>query len=848
MLSFSRWKAFFILAVCICGVALSIPSFIHPGSLPAWVPQPRVNLGLDLQGGSSLLLEIDAKSLERERLTALREEIIRKLRGTTHRPREVLLKDNKITLAFNEAGDVATARQTLKDVLGIMTEGRITTQVYDQKVDGNNLIVSLSPQGLAEMTSQALDQSTSIVRRRLDESGISEPMVARQGQTRILVELPGVSDPGRIKKLLGSTAKLTFRLVAPEGTPAGPDVEILPYADATEHGSATLPVRRHVEVDGLHLVRASAGHSTTSGWVVNFGLDTVAAKQFANVSTNHVGQPFAIVLDGKVISAPTIREPILGGQGQISGNFTVEQANDLSVLLRAGALPAELRIVEERTVGASLGADAIRSGLYSIASGLVMVAIFVMALYGRFGVFACAALIANLGLTITCLSLLGATLTLPGIAGILLALGMAVDANILVNERIREEAARLKGVVSPIEAGFRRAFATIVDANATTLIKMLILFFIGIGAIKGFAITISLGIVISMFTSLVLVRLLISFWLKQARPKTLAAVGTRLRHWLEMPTFRFMRARIWGLVFSALISAASLVLAFHPGLKMGVDFSGGVAIETRLPDGSEPATLRSTLSNLGLGPVHIQQYGGPHDILIRFERPPNGDAGVQEAVGRTRAAIEKVAPGAEIRRVESVGPSLGTDMLHSGLVALAVASVAMFCYIAFRFEWPFAVGAVLTMLLDITKTVGFLALTGFEFNLAAIAAILTIMGFSINDKVVVYDRIRENLSKYRNMPLRELVDRSINETLARTVGTSLALLLAITPLAIFGGPALSEFALTLLFGLVLATSSSIFIAAPILLHLGEHRLRRGSVVKVSAVPPPKSGRASAKAG
>jgi SecD/SecF fusion protein len=464
----------------------------------------------------------------------------------------------------------------------------------------------------------------------------------------------------------------------------------------------------------------------------------------------------------------------------------------------------------------------------SVVTGFALVVAFMLAAYGRFGIYAAVALVSNLALTITGLVLLTATLTLPGIAGILIALGMAVDANILVNERVREETRRGRGVVSAIEHGFKRAYAAIADANVTTLIKMLILFMVGTGAIKGFAITISLGILVSMFTAILLVRLLTARWLKNARPKSLP-VNTWLHRKLfpERTAIPFMRARYSGLVLSALISCASVILTVNPGLKLGVDFAGGIVVEAHTEAATDLGLLRDKLSNLGLGPVQVQQFGGPQDVLLRFEQQAPGQQ--QAAVDKVRNQLQQIAPAAEVRGVDVVGASVGSELFRDGLIALALAALAMFAYISSRFEWPFAVGAVVTMLLDLTKSVGFIALTGIEFDLTSIAAILAIMGFSINDKIVVYDRVRENLRLYKQTPLRELIDRSINETLSRTIATSITLFLAIAPLALFGGPALSHFAVTLLFGLVLATSSSIFIAAPILLHIGRRRLRSGAV-------------------
>jgi SecD/SecF fusion protein len=837
MLHFSRFKTLLILGVCLLGVLLSIPNLLHPGTLPAWVPQPRVNLGLDLQGGSYLLLEVDMNSVIKERIASSRSAVAETLRKAKVPFSSVVSDKNSVTVTVADPTQLGAARQALHEILSERVEGRSRALVFDTATNGNALTLTLNTQAVTDLATKAVEQSISIVRRRIDETGVNEPVVARQGQDRVLVELPGVSDPDRIKRLLGSTAKMTFRLVAPEGTAAGPEVELLPMANKAE-GAEKMPVRRHVEVDGMNLTRATAGLDQRSGgWVVNFGLDSIGTRRFADVSTKHVGQPFAIVLDNKVISAPVIREPIIGGQGQISGNFSVEEANDLAVLLRAGALPAPLTIVEERTIGPSLGADAIRAGLYSIVAGFTLVVGFMIATYGRFGLFAAAALIVNLALTIAGLSMMGATLTLPGMAGILLALGMAVDANILINERTREELGKRNGVIASIEAGVRRAYTTIMDANITTLIKMLILFIVGVGAIRGFAVTISLGIIVSMFTAIVLVRLLTSWWLQRARPKTLT-IGTRFRIFPDHTNIQFMKARYSGLIVSALISLASLGLAFHPGLKMGIDFAGGVVIEAKTPAPADAPALQGALRDAGLGPVQVQRFGADTDVLLRFEHPEGTPEQQQAALTTAREAVQKAVPGTEIRRVEVVGPSIGAELLSDGMWALGLAAIAMFAYITFRFEWPFAVGAVVTMFLDLTKTVGFLALTGFEFNLTTIAAILTIMGFSINDKVVVYDRVRENLVRSKRAPLREIIDRSINETLSRTIGTSIALFLSIAPLALFGGPALREFALTLLFGLVLATSSSIFIAAPILLNIGERYLRRGSA---PATPEPATG-------
>ena len=819
MLSFSKLKTTLIWAICVLGVLMSLPNFVKTETLPDWLP--RFTLGLDLQGGSSLLLEVETDLVVRERLDSTADSVRASLRGAGVLYRDLTVAGETISVTLAAPDQAESVRALLRPLLTDASPGgrefEITTEA------GGTLRLTLSEAALNQIRSRAVEQSAEIVRRRIDQVGVTEPMVARQGQNRILVQLPGLDDPGRIKRLLGQTAKMSFHLLGTgPGTPAG--TRMLPSADPASSESK-IPVRSRVELDGARLRDASAGRNPQSGeWVVNFSFDAAGARRFAEITTRQVGQPFAIVLDGKVISAPVIREPITGGQGQISGHFTAQSANDLAVLLRAGALPAPLTVIEERSVGPELGADAIQAGLIACLVGFVLVVGYMTISYGLFGLFANIALLFNLALTLAALSCLGATLTLPGIAGILLTLGLSVDANILINERIREEVRNGAGPLLALETGFRRAFATILDSNLTTLIKMALLYAVGTGTVKGFAVTISLGILTSMFTATVVARWLIVAWVRR-RPRAVLPLARGVRLVPERTAFPFMKGRIAGLVVSVVLSVASIGLFLVPGLNYGVDFAGGTVVEIRTDGPADFEGLRTATGQLGLGPVSLQQFGPPTDVLLRFESPPGGAAAQQQALEQVQQTLTERFPGTSLRRVETVGASVSAELFRDGLLALGLAAVAMLIYIWIRFEWPFGVGAVATMMLDITKTVGFFALTGMQFNLTAIAAILTIMGYSINDKVVVYDRVRENLRLYRQMPLRALIDLSINQTLSRTVGTSLALFLATVPLALFGGEALREFALVLLFGVVLATSSSIFIAAPLLLFLGEKRLR-----------------------
>ena len=377
------------------------------------------------------------------------------------------------------------------------------------------------------------------------------------------------------------------------------------------------------------------------------------------------------------------------------------------------------------------------------------------------------------------------------------------------------------------EAGFERAYATIVDSNMTALIATALLFWFGSGPVRGFAVTMALGIGISMFTAVSVVQAIMASWLAWRRPKQfLIEPLIRLRLLAGHSDFRYMRARFLGIAVSMVLSLASIVLLVKPGLNYGIDFVGGILIEAKAARAADLARLRAELGGLGLGEITLQEFGDASTVLVRIGRQPGGDAAQLAAVDRAKAAIEQVEPGTNFARLEVVGPKINGELAQTGVLAVVLASVAMLFYIWFRFEWPFAVGAIATLVLDVTKVAGFMALTGIDFNLTAIAALLTLVGYSVNDKVVVYDRMRENMRLFKAMSLRDIIDKSINETLARSLYTSVTAFLAMLPMAIWGGAAVASFALPMTFGIVVAASSSIFIAAPILLFLGDWRTRR----------------------
>jgi protein-export membrane protein SecD len=532
MMNFSRLKTWLILAAVALGVLLCVPNFIPKSAAPAWLPLRTVNLGLDLRGGSYLLLEVDMQAVVRERLEQILDGVRTRLRqadiGYVN-----LASDpgqRRVSLRLRDPAQAQAATTALRDLAQPLPGGGFgAAQQTDLEIlagpDGT-VSLTLSEPAMRAKATAAVEQSIEIVRRRVDPDGTVEPIIVRQGATRILLQLPGEQEPERIKRLIGQTAKMTFHLLDDSANPnaGGPPpagVQFLSMATRTGP-QERIAVRRRIEVDGANLTGASPGQNSQTGeWVVNFTFDGVGTRRFADVTRGNVGRPFAIVLDDKVITAPVIREPITGGRGQISGSFNAQSANELAVLLRAGALPAPLTVVEERTVGPDLGADAIRAGLISVAVGLLLVCIYMILSYGLFGWFAAAAVLANIALTVAALSMLQATLTLPGIAGLLLSVGMSVDANILINERVREEVRNGRTPLSALEAGYSRAFATIVDSNLTVLIKMALLYAFGSGAVRGFAVTVSFGVLVSMFTATMLVRLMTARWYRSRRPQAL---------------------------------------------------------------------------------------------------------------------------------------------------------------------------------------------------------------------------------------------------------------------------------------------------------------------------------------
>ncbi len=811
------------LAIIVAGLLFALPNVLPASVLERWpsaLPDKPVALGLDLRGGSHLVLEVDGSELRRERVRTLAEDARRLLREDDIPWRSVETGERglTITLRSEEQQDAAIDQlRTLSNPVGTARQDLAVTRRGTEGIE-----LALTEEGLLQSMSRAVEQSLEVIRQRVDQVGVSEPTIQRVGADRILVQLPGLQDPAQLRALLGSTAKMSFHLLGDGSSPDG--IRTLQDSQGNSY-----PVRNSVALSGDRLSDASAGFdSQTREPVVNFRFDRTGAREFAAITEANVGRPFAIVLDGKVLSAPVIREPITGGSGQISGSFTVQEAGTLSALLRAGALPAKLTVIEERSVGADLGSDVIQKGVYAGIAAFVLVFLFMFVLYGGWGLVANVALALNVILTIAGMSALGATLTLPGIAGIVLGIGLAVDANVLINERIREETLKGKSALLAIDAGFRRAYATVMDSNLTALIATLLLFWFGSGPVRGFAITMALGIVISMFTAVSVVKVMMLSIARRRRLKTIQIKPLfGFRPVPDGTQFKFMKARLAGLGLTALLVFGSVALLFKPGLNFGIDFRGGIQMEVAATSPDDLSRYRAQLDGLGLGEVSLQTMGDEGRLLVRVERQPGGEVQQTAAVEKLKAAMLEVDPKDSFERTEVVGPKVSGELAQAGVIAVILATLAMLVYIWVRFEWPFAVGAILTLALDVVLTLGVFAITGLDFSLTAIAALLTLVGYSVNDKVVVYDRMRENLRSLRKRPLREVIDLSINQTLTRSLYTSITAFLAVLPLALWGGSAVASFAVPMAFGIAIAAASSVFIAAPILLFLGDWRGRRG---------------------
>jgi len=667
----------------------------------------------------------------------------------------------------------------------------------------------------------AADRALEVIRNRIDQFGVREPSIQKQGEDEIVVQLPGVTDRQRAIDLIGKTALLEFKLVSQDAEKLKQAIQgNLPEGlelKYSQDDNEPLLLDKQTVLTGDSLIDASVRFQTEFNEpVVSLKFNTEGAKKFAKITADNVGRRLAIVLDGKVQSAPNIKEPIPSGEAVITGRFDAEHAQDLALVLRVGALPAPMYIEEERTIGPLLGQDSINKGVKASIIGGILVFAFMAIYYLLAGLIADVALLLNLLIILGGLGILpilfpgvSATLTLPGIAGIVLSLGMAVDANVLINERIREELTAGKTLRTAIANGYTKAFSAIFDSNLTTLIAAFLLFQFGTGPIRGFAVTLTIGLIASLFTAIVVTRtifeVLLSFgWLKNSLPMLRLIKETKLD---------FIGKRRIFYAISLIVIIVGLFFYFKKGkAAYGIDFAGGQLQEYSFKTPPAIDKVREILKEINLSEASIQQFkDNPKAVLIRTAEDKNQIL---------TAKLKETFPGEDIQilRIERVGPVAGKHLKSKAAYALIWSLVGILIYVAFRFKHVnFAVAGVIALLHDVLVALGFLAMTGRQIDLLSVTAFLTIAGYSINDTIVIYDRVRENSRLLRKVSLYELINLSVNQTLGRTLLTSGVTLLVVIAILFYGGEVLSNFAFALLVGFISGVYSTVYIASPLVL-------------------------------
>ncbi len=816
----SRSKTIIVWLVVLVSLIVALPNVIserYLAGLPAWVPKKQVSLGLDLQGGSQLMLKAERQDVAQARLSALVDDVGNRLKTAGIAYSGLSGTGTMAEVRIRDDNAVAAATQALAPLTAPLSADNKTVETTLDTAGGALLRLTLTDAGLAYRMSQSVGETITILRRRLEEIGIARAVLRRQGADRTVVQIPGLQDPQRLKDILSQAGELSFRTIdmsmsvqdAVNGTPPASS-EIVYSADDPPIGYL---VRKQPIISSRDITGAKAALGQSNDPVVDITLDPDGAERLAQVTAQNKGTTLAILLDGQVISTPLIRTAITGGAVQIAGNFSAEGANDLALLLHSGALPIPLTVVEERTIGTGLGSDSISAVMTAGGIGALLVLLFMFGFYGFFGLVANLAVILNVVMIVAVLSATGLTLTLPGVAGIILTIGMAVDSNVLIYERIRDEVRNGRPLSDAIQFGFSRAFAAIVDANITTLIAALILLYLGTGSVRGFAVTLAVGIVTTLFTAFTLTRVMLSEWVSRRKSVHLPdGIRTGVFDGLD---FRFMAIRNYVFSGLAALSVVSTMLFAALGMNLGIDFAGGSVLELSARAGeADIPDITERLNGLNLGAVEVKSVGGPQGVFIRVPSRDGGENAEQSSVILIRGELED---SYEFRRVEVVGPSVSGELTRAATLGVLASLLAILVYIWVRFEWQFALGAIVATLHDVLLTVGLFVVTGMEFNLTSIAALLTIVGYSLNDTVVVYDRIRENLRRYPRMPLPILIDAAINQTLSRTILTGATTMLALLALCLFGGELIRSFSIAMLFGVAVGTFSSIYVAGPLLI-------------------------------
>lgn len=850
-----RLKILLLTVLLIIATLLLLPTFLK--DIPPWfkkyVYRGELKLGLDLKGGVHLVLQPD---LEKALVNQFENYV-----------QDMKVQLNKITTSYEVHQDYLKAvfkfkkeekvRLLKEEILKDFTEVRVLRETKE----GDQFIVEvgLSEDRISYIKENIVGQVLEVIRNRIDQFGVAEPVITRQGTDKIVVQLPGLRDPDRAIGIIGQTAQLEFKLVDEEtmqkvdlenlvfylvqtekiGWEAPlpqwrkvispylpPDSEFYFLVEKDRKTGATIKrpivLKKETLLTGTYLKNAQVRmNPQTNEPYVWLQFDSRGAKIFEHITSQYIGQRLAIILDDIVRSAPVIKEKISGGEAQITGSFTMEEASDLALVLRAGALPAPVKIIQNITIGPSLGSDSIKRGIMAGLIGGLTVIVFTCVYYKLSGFIAIIALIVNIYFLLALLSAFQATLTLPGIAGIILSLGMGIDSNILIFERIREELKIGRSTYSAIFEGYSKAFLTILDAHVTVLITSLILFIFGTGLIRGFAVTLSVAIVVNLFTAIFATKIFYEWLYEKGRDFKI-----RFFEILKNPSYDFMKQKkICGIIsiMLCLIGVFGVFKAFSGRANLGVDFTGGGLIYLGYEKAVELDTVRKTLSELGLKDFTLQEIKDQNMILLKLKTTKET---LTEEVNQIISTLSVKHPEYKftVLAKEEIGATISKELRNKAFLAIGVALLGIILYLAFRFNVYFGIAAGLATFHDVLAVFGIFYLLGKEINLLFITALLTLAGYSLTDTVVVFDRIRENLIKKSFGSFDDLINTSINEVLSRTIITTLTTLFGSVSIFLFGGVVIRDFALALSIGFLVGTYSSIFIASPILQILHKNKL------------------------
>lgn len=842
-----------LLFLVILSIITIVPSFYS--ATPDWwrkyMAPEGLRLGLDLQGGMHLVLKVDLKKAEEDSLElaaadlkeSLKEKSITAVRGDS--------APGSILFTLPNTGVVETVKTVIKDDFP-----NIDIQVEAKEGSFPRITLKLKDSEVSFIRTHAVDQSLEIIRNRIDQFGVAEPVIIRQGADEIVVQLPGVKDPKRAMKLLGETAQLEFKLVA--NAPGTNLQELIDqaksngqWANGEDRKKLNRALQNRLPADteiyfekdkdkktGQEIIRPlllenqtlMTGDMVKNAQVriggqfnepyVSIDLTGRGGKIFATVTEKNVNRQLAIVLDDVVRSAPSIREKIMGGSAQISGSFTHEEAADLAIVLRVGALPAPVDIIQNLTVGASLGQDSITKGLTAGIFGSLLVIGFMMIYYRLSGMIANVALMLNILFLFAGLAVLNATLTLPGIAGIVLSIGMAVDSNILIFERMREEYELGKSVRSSIDGGFSQALSTIIDSQVTTLITSLALFMFGTGPIKGFAITLSLGILFNLFTALYCSRFMFDMLLSRNRMKKLGFL-----RFVRKPNLDYMRLRPITYGVSAVLVGIGLVASIQIArgkANMGVDFSGGTLLQFKATEDFSMDEVRKAFQKQQMEGLDLQEVENEHSLIVKIKKSEEVVGALTEQISSALTA-ELPDKHFSLESQSEIGSSVSSVLRDKASMAILISLIGVIIYLAFRFDIRFGVAAAIATLHDILIILGLCWLLDIEITLLIVTALLTLGGYSLNDSVIIFDRIRENMTKHHGTSLISHINDSVNQVVGRTIATGLTTCMTLLALLLLGGSVIHDFAFVLFWGVIVGTFSSVFVASPALLFWPEKK-------------------------